>query len=335
MSNFTIISSIPRSVGWLPILHMQELLVQMTGAKFYDVSGKLKKFFSLFPKIKAEKTSSNNVLVYIARNSSDARSFLTLANSVIRADVSILWIVDSFWTDHTLRNENFISNNFDFIIHMQSFDDEYYRKTFGTRSLRLDWGSDVLRFGNANKDRPIDLLRIGRQPSSWEDDVATERACLARGLRFAGRPAMHSPEALSIQSLMNNYYSRSKFVLAHSNVAAPAKYTHPSKAYITGRWTDAIACGAAVIGVPPHGDLQIIDWPEALLPLSSLDREKGLDLLASKIKTWDSNSAKINYMRALHKLDWRWRFRTLFDAIGCNSALLNQEISELYRRMEV
>jgi hypothetical protein len=44
--------------------------------------------------------------------------------------------------------------------------------------------------------------------------------------------------------------SKTKFALAISNRANPTMQTHPEREYIAGRWTDALASGATVVGIP-------------------------------------------------------------------------------------
>ena len=112
----------------------------------------------------------------------------------------------------------------------------------------------MLDLGSSAACRPVDLLRVGRQPDAWDDDQRSDAACRLAGLRFAGRPPFF-PENFKDSSAGHRdlcaRYARAKFVLAHSNIVAPASYTHPSKEYISARWTDALAAGSVVAGIPP------------------------------------------------------------------------------------
>jgi hypothetical protein len=247
--------------------------------------------------------------------------------------ISVLWIVDSFWTDTALKWRRTIGKNFDFVVYMQSFDDEFYKGLFGERAIRLDWGADVLGLGTDHAERSIDLLRVGRQPASWDDDSETEQACDARHLRFSGRPAMTADADAMSSILASQYYSKTKFLVAHSNLAEAAYYTHPTKAYITARWTDALACGAVVAGVPPESDLHLLDWPEALLRLPNLDRDQGLDLIAEAVRSWTPDIARRNHLGALRRLDWRWRFQTLARALDLTLPNVSSQIEDIQSRM--
>jgi hypothetical protein len=76
------------------------------------------------------------------------------------------------------------------------------------------------------------------------------------------------------------YYRRARFVVAFSNLAAPAKYTHPTKAYFTGRWTDALANGAVVAGIHPVEDAGVGDllWDGALLSFDRIDLAENIEV---------------------------------------------------------
>ena len=107
----------------------------------------------------------------------------------------------------------------------------------------------MLRLGSDHAERPCDLLRVGRQPETWSDDDRTAAAARRHALRFEGRPpSIDDPK--EAQTLLMRQYASARYVLAFSNTMDPRRYTHTTRAYITGRWTDALACGAAVAGVP-------------------------------------------------------------------------------------
>ena len=333
MTSVTIISDIPHDRrsggGWAPILHMQSLLADLIGADLHDVSSARSNRIQsvIYPHYTRRRSTEDRVAIYITYTGYGARKFIPAAEKLGGFSRTVIWIIDSFWTDSVKRERRLIEKHFDLVAYMQAFDDDFYRGMFGERAVRLSWGSDVLALGSSGAERNIDLLRIGRQPANWDDDDETGRACAVRGLRFAGRPPMASASENSTSILMRDYYSHTKFLLAHSNVAAPASYTHPTKAYITGRWTDALACGAVVAGVPPEGDLDLLDWPEALLPFPNLNREEGLDLIAAKAASWTPEVARRNHLGALRNLDWRWSFRKLLNTLMISSPRLDQEIS--------
>jgi hypothetical protein len=193
----------------------------------------------------------------------------------------------------------------------------------------LPWGSDVLNLGSPNPVRQLDLVRFGRQPKEWEDDLINARACQSLGLSFHGRPQSFSDATDNERGLMG-VLSKTKFALAFSNRVSPEGHTHPEREYITGRWTDALASGATVAGIPPRSEsAQSLLWPEALLDIGTVHQAEGLDVIASAVRGWTPERAQINYLRSLETFDWRWRFKTLAQALDIQSSELDAELARL------
>jgi hypothetical protein len=190
----------------------------------------------------------------------------------------------------------------------------------------LPWGSDVLRLGSDNADRPHDLLRLGRQPPSWEDDTATAVLCESMHLQFRGRPPYVDDPTEGQRALMN-IMAQTKFTLSFSNLVNRAPQTHPHHAYITGRWTDALSAGAIVAGIPPRSDsVRALLWEDAMLDLGSVDRRRGLDVLVSAVRDWTPQRAKQNHLQSLQVLDWRWRFENIANVTGVRPHKLDTEL---------
>lgn len=121
-----------------------------------------------------------------------------------------------------------------------------------------------------------------------------------------------------------------KFTLSFSNRVSPAPYTHPTHEYLTARWTDALASGAIVAGVAPRcAATNELLWPEALLDLGTVDRRRGLEIIAEATSAWAPARAQLNYRRGLERFDWRWRFQQLARTVGITSGRLNAEVAEL------
>jgi hypothetical protein len=145
---------------------------------------------------------------------------------------------------------------------------------------------------------------------------------------------MNSPEEQQ-RGLMRDHYGRAKFTLAHSNLAAPDSYTHPTKDYITARWTDALASGSTVAGVPPLSDSDLIDWPGALLPFDRIDLQHNLDAIVAAVSDWTPCWPRRNHLHALKRLDWRWRFDRLAKHLGITPTPLRSEINRLEAKISV
>jgi hypothetical protein len=124
--------------------------------------------------------------------------------------------------------------------------------------------------------------------------------------------------------------SETKFALAFSNRMSPEGHTHPEREYITGRWTDSLASGAAVAGIPPRSEsVQSLLWPEAFLDLGTTNQAEGLRVIASAVREWTPERARFNYMKSLQNLDWRWRFKALAEALDTHSSKLDAELARL------
>jgi len=193
----------------------------------------------------------------------------------------------------------------------------------------LPWGSDVLQFGSANAGRTVDLLRFGRQPPEWDNDAANAEQCLSRGLNFHGRPASYDDATENERQLMRSL-SQAKFTLAFSNRVSRSVQTHPDREYITGRWTDALASGSTVAGIPPRSEsVESLLWPQGLLDLGTASRAEGLEIVATAVRAWTPALAALNYRKALEVLDWRWRFQVLARTLGICPLPLERELAQL------
>jgi hypothetical protein len=198
----------------------------------------------------------------------------------------------------------------------------------------LPWGTDALDLGSARSDREWDVTRVGRQPPEWDDDAVSITEANAVGIRFGGRPTMTGMSSLENLRYLMQIYGNSKYVLAFSNSVNRENYTHPTREYLTGRWVDALACGATVAGIAPGGRANVdLLWPGATLDLGSTARSVGLAKLTTAVKGWKAQHAVNNHFMALKKLDWRWRFQTIANTCGVVPPKLRQELLGLEHRL--
>lgn len=238
------------------------------------------------------------------------------------------WVFDSFWTEHIPKFARW-TRVFDQVFVTEQEDLDTWRRAVHSPVDWLPWGSDVLRLGSNSPSRAFDLLRFGRQPSQWQDDSKNWHECDARGLIFQGRPPELEDATDSQLSLMN-FLGSTRFALAFSNLVSPNPQTHPVREYLTGRWTDALAAGATVAGVPPRGrTISSLLWPEALLDLGTVNQGDGLQVLADAVRAWTPQQARVNYARSIQCLDWRWRFKKLAEVFGVRSERLQKELTAL------
>lgn len=316
-----------RATGWGPIVHLVELIQRLLGAELQEIGWMRRDPVRLMRRrLFRPSRSGDDIVLYLVHGPNEIASVVAHPLFDESAALRVLWIVDSFWTDRVPKG---LISNFDLVIYMQEADTAYYDKVSNGRALFIGWGADVLGLGSGQKTRPIDILRVGRQPLAWEDDQRSGDAARARGLTFHGRP----PEEISYAGLMG-YYAQARFVIAFSNLVAPAPYNHPTKAYFTGRWTDALASGAVVAGIAPHQDTGIATqlWHGALLEFDEIDLERNLETLEKAAAQWHPEIARRNNLGALMRLDWRWGLKRLVDRLNLSCPALDRDLERLRER---
>jgi hypothetical protein len=306
---------------------MARLAAELLGGELVVVdSGRVtmsEKFRALLPR----KRRGQSCLL-ICPSPTDLNALLVIENWREHYGRLVAWVFDSFWTSHIPRFARW-SRVFDHVFITEREDINTWRTLLPVPVEWLPWGSDVLRLGSATAARPVDLLRFGRQPPEWDDDTVTSLGCERRNLNFHGRPPVLADATLNERSLMV-ILSKSKFTLSFSNRVSPNPQTHPYREYLTGRWTDALAAGATVAGIPPHTEsVRSLLWPEALLDLETVNLNEGLQLIARAVDKWSPDRARLNYLRSLEHLDWRWRFKRLAAALDMGSSRLDMELDNI------
>ena len=335
---FEILAYIVNGQGWDPINHMVELAASMFGARlrtFENNDWKEPSTLSLASiALRGRKrvTAAPDALV-IVDHAPSALYFLTDPNLRSGYNRVFLWIIDSFWTERIPRFP--LGKVFDGIFIMYGPDADEYRERTGIATYNVGWGADALGLGRGPEIRDLDILRVGRQPEIWNDNKASAARMKAFGLTLEGPTLLpdqgRQPSGYDRMAHITSCYRRAKFILAHSNLAAPKPYVHPTKEYITGRWSSAISCGAVVAGVQPLSDpvFSEILWPEAYLHTESFDPEVFAPILARASEEWAPDIARKNQLMALKRLDWRWKFKKIADVIGGDFRGLQEELSKL------
>lgn len=319
--------------GWSPITYMVTLAAELLEADLLLLTreqvraGTLRKLLTVLPRRRGDE---NCLLVCGEPQHLQAIVHATSWRSRFRQLAA--WVIDGFWVEQIPKIARHTST-FDRFFVTTEEDVQAWERATGTPTTALPWGSDVLRLGSGSGERPVDLVRIGRQPPAWDDDAGTGKACAHLGLRFVGRPGM-LPDQIENHRHVMRTYAQSKFVLAFSNGVDGSRYTHPTREYLTGRWTDALAAGAVVAGVPPRSaDADLGLWPGATLDLGTTRRGVGLGALAEAARAWRPRDAARNHALALERLDWRWRFAALARAFDEPAPRLRAELTELRRRV--
>ncbi len=237
------------------------------------------------------------------------------------------WVIDSFWTERIPRLAR--RGYFDEIFVTDGELVDHWQRATGSPVHWLPFGSDVLGRGSASATRVVDVQRVGRQPAGWADDAATATQAAAVGLIYRGRVPF-SGDDLGDQTQLQAAMAAAKFTVSFSNTAAPAVYTHPHREYLTGRWTDALGAGSTVAGIAPQcAASERLLWPGATLELETTDVGEGLRQISAALADWSPARVALNHLRALERLDWRWRISELTRVLGVGAPILDAELARL------
>lgn len=332
-----IIDCVRDGFGWSPIHHLIALSSRLLEAEIARVPAHppslTHKLLSTILK-RRPRPHSRETCLLICPGPADLIRLLQVPDWRRRYSFVGAWIIDSFWWDHiprTLRR----AMAFDRFFVTTLEDVDQWKRLTGTPTVWLPWGSDVYGQGGGEAEREWDLTRVGRQPPEWNDDSTNAMAARSAGLTYRGRVPGDALTHLENQALMmTEVYRRSKYILAFSNAANPESYTHPTREYFTGRWVDALACGAVVAGIPPRcTDVDRLLWPGSLLVLENTRRSEGMALIADAVMQWTPKIARRNYWMALQKLDWRWRIDRLATEFSSGSSALRAELEGLKARI--
>lgn len=320
----------PGGEGYLCIFHMARLAAKFLNGELVVIQPGQPTLTDKLSGILSLRKRSRGSCLLICPSPADLSSILLVKNWRRAYGRIVAWVFDSFWPERIPPWAR-ASRIFDHVFVTELEDLNNWRQKLHAPVDCLPWGSDVLNLGSSNPVRQLDLVRFGRQPKDWDDDQVNARACQSLRLTFHGRPPSFSDATENERGLMG-ILSETKFALAFSNRANPTIQTHPVREYITGRWTDALASGATVAGIPPRSEtVQELLWPEALLDLGTVDQTEGLNLIASAVREWTPERAQLNYTRSLENFDWRWRFKTLAEALDIHSIDLDVELARLQK----
>ena len=319
--------------GWRPVAELAELAARHLGGRLivvsFDGAGFLKRVrIGLAP----QRGRAAGRALLIASEPSDLLRLYGGDKPVPRYDMMAAWIIDAFQTD-VIPNRQ-ITSRFDLIAQATAHDLDHYAKRFGDRARHLPIGADVWGRGGHEGARGVDLLRFGRQPEAWRDDEISAAAAAAAGVRFQGRPD-YVEDPAEERRIVDAALRQAKYVLASSNLVAPHVGTHPTKEYITLRWMTSLAQGATMFGVQPLTDpaMSNLLWPEATVHVETADLAENLAAVKALAADWRPELAKLNHLRALERLDWRWRFKTLAEWLELKTPALDAELAEISARI--
>ncbi|MDU7361544.1 MAG: glycosyltransferase [Propionibacteriaceae bacterium] len=313
--------------GWWPVHSLAALASKLLGARLTvvedtGVASLPRRLASMLPR----RRSSGRRLLILAANPGLLAHAARVSHWFPGYDEVAVWVIDSFWAEHLSRIGR-TGRHFDrfFITDKQLIG--LWKDLTGKPVHWLPWGTDTLGI-EASGDRPVDLLRLGRQPEAWSDNAATIADAAQLGLRVQGG-APRGATSEENQQILRDAMLSSKCVLAFNNLVSPAKYTHPTRDYVTARWTDSLAAGATVVGAAPSGAADLL-WPGATVEIDPKDRAAGLATLQGYLKEWEPAVAQSHQAKARRRLDWRWRLQELCEVMGwAQSDALRRDLAQL------
>lgn len=320
--------------GWEPVTEMAKLAAELFEAELIFIDFNSPSLFAKleFVLMKRKINRTSQTCLIIAPSPVELlclTSFLGWRKSF--SNISA-WIIDSFWVN-SIPKPIKLSRHFDHFFITTEEDIPVWVEATKTATSWLPWGSDVLRRGGMGAKRHWDLTRIGRQPPEWDDDEKTSDVCLELGLCFQGRLKGGETSDMN-QNILMEHYKQTKFLLAFSNTAHNSPHTHKTRQYITARWTDALACGATVAGVPPNEEsINRLLWSGATLDLKSIQLKQGLKIILNALESWTPEQATKNYKMSLERLDWRWRFAEIAKEMNLKPKKLEDEIKVLENKL--
>lgn len=286
---------------------------------------RLQKALSLTPR----RTSTHApALLLIAAQPGD---LLTIARpDVIAGRFSTVgaWIFDSFWSDLIPRFAR-VRHNIDHVWVTDAELVDEYARAMGTSTAWLPWGTDALALAGAPQPpRTVDVLRLGRQPAVWDDDASNEAALRVLGLSYAGRFPLLDDGRTNQQAVMSRL-RRAKVVLASGSLASPSAYSHPSRDYISARFTDSAAAGTLIAGSRPRCAAADLIADEAFIDISVSSREEAMPAIAEAVRADTTERRRRVQAAALDRLDWRHRVQTIGHDLGLTTDTLDAELAAL------
>jgi len=314
--------------GWQPVMALAELVARLweTTPTFihpsrdYSVARKL---LSVVPR----KRGNRPPLLIIAAHPGDLLSLAEPRALLGRFSQVGAWIIDSFW-DERIPLFARMGHTIDRVWITDAELVDHYAEVMKVPCGWAPWGSDALAVhGLPTVERDIDVLAFGRQPTAWGDHATNLRELGELGLSYQG--GFPRVAGSANQQHVRDHLRRAKVVLASSNLASPAPYTHPTRDYITARFTDAVACGTIIAGHPPRCRAAELLPKAGMLAIDVSSREAGLSHVKAAADGWTAATADAIHASALAHLDWRHRIRHVSEGLGVTTPTLTSELAML------
>lgn len=311
-----------RGGGWAPITTMATLAADCFGSHVRFIHPErlyrpTEKLTAMLPRRPGRRGS----LLAIVATPADLIAVASLKTLLGGLSTVSAWLIDSFWTDRLPRMARPLRN----VDHLFITDPElieFYAGMTRVPVTWLPWGTDtqgpaLLR----GEQKDIDVFRLGRQPAIWDDDDVNRRAFAP--LRYQGRFPVHT-DADTNSGTVHGYLARSKVVLASTNTADDADYTHPHRDYISARWCDASAAGCVVVGAKPRTAATDILPSFGLVDVDVANPAAANAAARKAASDWTPELGRRIREHAVRHLDWRHRFLTIAQTLSLDVSRLTE-----------
>ena len=315
--------------GWGPVTHAARLAARLFGADL--MSDHPASVYSRAWRAGAlvRRPRRDGVRLSILANPGHLASLRPPSVRARRYAVEAVWIFDAFW-DEWLPRFARRPGGFDVLFVTDRELVPVYEKATGVPVHWVPWGTDTQDPAGLTENRLTDVLRVGRQPAGWDDDAASAKVFDRAGLTFEGRPA-YGPDHVATRDALMAALSRARMTMAWSNAHSPARYTHPTREYISGRWTDAMSRGTQVLGIPPDCAAAELLPVEGLVIPESTSEADVVEAAAAAAQSWTTDVPRRIRAHAVAHLDWRHRFDTIRRVLGLHAPLLEAELARIAR----
>ncbi|MDJ0788589.1 MAG: glycosyltransferase [Myxococcota bacterium] len=213
---------------------------------------------------------------------------------------------------------------------------------FGIPVSLLPLGSDVVRHGSDQPERPLDVMSFGRTPVELHRELGRamnqphSRQAYYRHQHpgpaknhFPDHPRYEERVDYELRMQFHRMMTLSKIVLAFDSMyetdqiyasgqvnARPWRFRHSIIAF---RWFEGCAAGCAILGKRPTTPLfdQVLDWEDSAIELPE-DRKDWTPFTLALLED-EARLAAIrerNYRESLTRNDWRARILAMHEALG-------------------
>ena len=240
-----------------------------------------------------------------------------------RTPLVAAYVIDSFYMDQYPA----VTRQLDHVFTPIDTDASLIERRYGVPASVIPMATDVMRHGDDDSPRPIDLVAYGRQPYAYLESFQ-------RGGDIVFRDAL--PGIGAERRLFWEELRRAKLAAAFNTLTPMCRGREFTRSILTPRWFESLAAGCIVVGRRPRTPLaeRILCWEDATIELPDADSSPQFvrDLLSDSPRRAAARVRDRQHMLRGH--DWRHRLRDMFEVLGLSlPARLAVDLKELEARV--